>query len=242
MKWAEAFQRIDKPSLTNREAAGLIGFARALYNKHVKQQPPIFLTPFDWYPFGLTALGWAKPGDKFKIDTTHQLQPYGNVAQLRAALGAMTKDLDTAQIPFALIVDPRGTDAVFRALASDAWTAMQNLAKEGKPIGPGAPAGPSISTASSPAVPGPGVAAPAPLVMPSPSTPAARPAPRTPQEAAARLREILDNAAAAEREAKNREPVYEVQDTKPRETAPDKGGGGGVALLLILLLASRKRR
>jgi len=36
-----------------------------------------------------------------------------------------------AGVPFKLLVDPRGTDAVFRALANDAWTGMQQLGEQG---------------------------------------------------------------------------------------------------------------
>ncbi|HLF10667.1 MAG TPA: hypothetical protein VJA26_05590 [Gammaproteobacteria bacterium] len=131
MKWLEAFyQHVDKPSWTNREASGLIRFARSLVNTFIKE-PDVSLTPWDWYAYALPALGWDKPGDKFKIDTKHQLQTYPASAQLRAALVTLTSELDDAGKPFRLIVDPRGTDAVFRQLAKDAWAAMQQLGKEG---------------------------------------------------------------------------------------------------------------
>lgn len=130
MKWLDAFYKFgDKPSYTNREASGLIRLARSMFNTYDKQ--PVPLTLYDWYAYALPALGWFKDGDKFKVDTKHQLQPYAASPQLRAALVTLASELDEASVPFKMIVDPRGTDAVFRALANDAWAAMKALGKEG---------------------------------------------------------------------------------------------------------------
>jgi Putative peptidoglycan binding domain len=129
-KWLEAFNRIDKPTWTNREAAGIIGFARAVFNQYGLKQG-IALTPWDWYAYALPALGWVTTGDKFKVDTKHQLQTYPASSVLRSALLRMVTELDHGGVPFKLLVDPRGSDAVFRKLANDAWAAMQQLGEQG---------------------------------------------------------------------------------------------------------------
>lgn len=134
MKWSDAIKQVSKgakgiaPSWTNREASGLIGFARAAYNTFGKAAA-VALTPIDWYAFTLPALGWLQVGDKFKIDTAHQLSPYPASAQLAAALGQLATELDAQGVKFRVLIDPRGTDKTFRALATDAWTAMQQEAK-----------------------------------------------------------------------------------------------------------------
>ncbi len=128
--WVKAFYTyIDKPKYTNREASGLIKFARNVVNTFGKQ-PNVSLTEWDWYAYALVALGWRKTGDKFKVDTSWQLQPYAASPQLRAALLTMAAELDEVSVPFKPS-DPRGTDATFRAMASDAWQAMQNLRAQG---------------------------------------------------------------------------------------------------------------
>jgi peptidoglycan hydrolase-like protein with peptidoglycan-binding domain len=129
-KWLEAFNRIDKPTWTNREAAGIIGFARAVFNQYGLKQG-IALTPWDWYAYALPALGWVTTGDKFKVDTKQQLQTYPASSALRSALQRMVTELDQGGVPFKLLVDPRGSDAVFRKLANDAWAAMQQLGEPG---------------------------------------------------------------------------------------------------------------
>jgi hypothetical protein len=105
-------------------------FMRSIVNTYGKE-PSVSLTPWDWYAYALPALGWSKQGDKFKIDTKQQLLPYKPSPQLRAAMVTMASELDEASIPFKALRDPRGTDAVFRQLATDAWAAMQQLGKEG---------------------------------------------------------------------------------------------------------------
>lgn len=129
MKWSDAIKQVAKPSgWTNREASGLIGFARSAYNTFGKAAQ-VSLTPIDWYAFTLPALGWSKVGDKFKVDTAHQLAKYPASAQLAAALAQLAAELDAQGVAFRVLVDPRGTDASFRALATDAWAAMQQEAK-----------------------------------------------------------------------------------------------------------------
>lgn len=120
-----------KPTLTRREAQGLVSFARSAFNTYTKGGAS--LTPFDWYPYALAVLGFEKPGDKFKVDTAFQLgqAPRYLYDQLKAALITMASELDDQSIPFRLVVDPRGTDATYRKLAKDAWAAMQALAKQG---------------------------------------------------------------------------------------------------------------
>jgi peptidoglycan hydrolase-like protein with peptidoglycan-binding domain len=128
--WAEAFARIDKPSSswTNREASGIIAFARSAATTYAQQG--ITLSPFDWYVFALPALGWSHVGDRFKVDTQQQLQTYPQSTKLRLALLQMVTELDQAGQPFRLLVDPRGTNATFRALANDAWSRMQQVGEQ----------------------------------------------------------------------------------------------------------------
>lgn len=132
MKWSEAVSSVVKPTMTRRDAQGLVSFARAAFNVYA-QLPNVSLTEFDWYPYALAALGFEKPGDKFKIDLKFQLQdaPRYLYDQLKAALITMASELDGSAVPFRLVVDPRGTDAGFRKLATDAWAAMKVLAKQG---------------------------------------------------------------------------------------------------------------
>lgn len=125
MKWSEAIAKIDKPTLSNREASGLISFARAAFNLYSKTQ---YLDPFDWYGWTLAALGWTKAGDKFAVDTAHQLAAFPRAAELRAALGQLAAQLDGHDLPFRAVVDPRGTDKGFRQLAKDAWAVMRRAA------------------------------------------------------------------------------------------------------------------
>lgn len=126
MTWSEALKKFYKPKLTNREAAGLIEFARALWRAYDKDKD-ISLPSFDWYPWALLALGYFKLGDKFKIDTAFQLSPFAKSLELWEQLNGMASSLDAAKVPFRAVVDPRGTDKGFRKLASDAWAAMKTL-------------------------------------------------------------------------------------------------------------------
>ena len=126
MKWTEAIAKIDKPTLSNREASGLVSFARQVVNVFGRQT---HLDPFDWYAWTLSVFGWTKPGDKFAVNTAHQLAAFPRAAELRAAIAKLGAQLDEAKIPFRLVVDPRGNDRSFRALAKDAWAVMQRGAE-----------------------------------------------------------------------------------------------------------------
>jgi len=132
MKWAEAIRQVIKPSWTRREAAGLILLARSTFNVY-EPQPNITLSNFDWYPFALADLGWEKQGDKFKVDTAFQLQPVPQYLyeKLRGALTSMAIELDTQNVPFKLVRDPRATVETFKQLANEAWAAMKALAAQG---------------------------------------------------------------------------------------------------------------
>jgi len=228
MKWLDAYKQIDKSTFTNREAAGVIGFARALFNTYAKD-PKAALAPWDWYAFALPALGWGKPGDKFKIDTKQQLLSYPYSKELRASMTAMATELDTAGIPFRLLVDPRGTDKVFRKLATDAWAAMKQLGAEtsslpdalaeqwAKQLGPQG----AVSIAAS-LTPGAAAAAKPPGAkepeqMPLPGVPQVMPPPGGGPEA----------------------PTYEVQ---PVDMPKNGGGGAGILLLLAAFAFGRKKK
>jgi len=214
MKWLEAFYaHVDKPTWTNRESSGVIRFARSLVNTYAKD-PAISLTPWDWYAFSLPALGWSKPGDRFKVDTKHQLQPYPAFGQLRAALVTLASELDDANVAFRLIVDPRGTDAVFRKLAADAWAAMKTLGKGGDV--------PELLARQWEAQLGPEGAA-------------ATVASADPKAAA---------AAVPLRRPRQHGPIYEAQplDEPLRATPTKKNGGGGIGVFLLLLALGRKRK
>lgn len=124
MKWSEALAKVHKPTLTNREASGLVRFGRSVFAKYGRQ-PQLGVSPFDWYAFALPALGWFKEGDKFKVDAAQQLAPYPTPTQLWAALDQLAAELDAQGVAFTLVQDPRGTDASFKQLANEAWTAMK---------------------------------------------------------------------------------------------------------------------
>jgi hypothetical protein len=126
MTWTEALKKFYKAKLTNRDAAGLIEFARAVWRAYDKDKNVAF-PAFDWYPWALLALGYFKLGDKFKIDTAFQLSPFAKSLELWEQLNGIAQSLDAAGIPFRAVVDPRGTDKGFRKLASDAWGAMKTL-------------------------------------------------------------------------------------------------------------------
>lgn len=124
MKWFDALSKVFKSTMTNQEASGLISFARSVFAKYGHKQD-VAMTPFDWYAYALPALGWQHEGDKFKVDTKHQLAPYIAPLQLWETLNNIAHELDAQSIPFDMVTDPRGTDAGYKQLAKDAWTAMQ---------------------------------------------------------------------------------------------------------------------
>lgn len=129
MLWVDAISKVRSDKLTNRDASGLIQFARAVYNKTIKEAGPnVALTPFDWYAYALPALGWLKKGDKFLDDVKHQLQQYPAALQLWTALLTLAGELDGQGVKFAAPVDPRGTAKTYKQLALDAWNVMKSEA------------------------------------------------------------------------------------------------------------------
>lgn len=221
--WVRAFYSyIDKPKYTNREASGLISFARAVVARYGKQ-PNVALTDWDWYAYALPALGWQRSGDKFKVDTKWQLQPYVANRQLRDALLTMAAELDEASVPFAAPVDPRGTDAGFRQLAVDAWTVMQNLRAQGLDEAGQPP--PELARAWE------GVTLPGSPIATS----------------------ALDAAAAAgKKKPKKQQEQLDLPGVPPatiqpvgepvRADTPTRKGGGAGWLLLLLALGSKRRK
>lgn len=237
MKWVEALKQIDKPQFTNREASGVIGFARALFRAYSKE-PSVSLTPWDWYAFALPALGWSKPGDRFKVDTAHQLQPYTFAAQLRKSLVTMAEELDAANVPFRVLVDPRGTDKGYRQLALDAWAAMKQLGQEASKL-PSDQQAQLVSTWS--AQIGPQGAA---MVASSASDAAASAAaPKKTPTAEPKEDEQLPLPGVPQvMPPPKTEPTYEAQ---PVTDSPSSGGGGGAGLLLVaaaFLFGRRKKK
>ena len=222
-RWA----KLDAPKLTNREASGFIQFARAVVRAH--QQTAQQLTPWDWYPFALPALGWSKPGDKFKVDVKHQLQPYSHAAQLAAAMLQMARELDAAGIEYRTVVDPRGTEKTYRQLASDAWAAMKQLGHESSAVPVLAPAwvaqaGPAAATAAAAsAAPGAAAAAKPPGVKEPEQIPL--PGVEPPMKA---------------------QPVPALDDVPggggPTMAPPSKGGGAGMLVVLAALALGGKKR
>ena len=230
MKWADALQQFDKPTWTNRDASGIVSFARAVFRTYSKD-PNVSLSPWDWYPFALPALGWSKPGDKFVMTTTHQLQPYAFTTQLRAAVAKMAGELDAAGIAAKMLADPRGTAAGYKQLALDAWEAMKQLGQEGSRlpgdvielwashVGPAAAAAVASSASEASAA-----AAKPPGAKPTPP----KEAPQTPSEA----------TAAPAKEATE----YQAQPVEPSVSKKNGGGGGAVVVLALLALGSGGKR
>lgn len=230
MKWVEALKQIDKPQFTNREASGVIGFARALFRAYSKE-PSVSLTPWDWYAFALPALGWGKPGDRFKVDTAHQLQPYTYTAQLRDSLQRMAGELDAAGVAFKLLVDPRGTDKGYRQLALDAWAAMKQLGAEGSKL-------PDALVETWTAQLGPQGAAAVATSASSAAAAAAAPKKTTttpkPQE-----QPTLPGVDVTPPTTKKDDDTMHAQ---PVDMPTGGGGGGGVGLILFALLAFAGKR
>jgi hypothetical protein len=232
MKWSEAIERSAKASITNRDASGLVGFARAIVRTYGKE-PNVSLSPWDWYAFALPALGWAKPGDKFKIDTKHQLLGYAFARELIDSLKRMATELDASGVPFRAVVDPRGTDKGFRQLAADAWQAMKQLGAEASnlpdmmraqwtaqlgPVVASAIASSASSAAAAAAKP-PAGSVPEPEQLPLPGVPQVMPPPGGTPEAEA--------------------PTYEAQ---PVGDETKKGGGGLFLLAAAFMFGSSKKK
>lgn len=110
------------PQLDNREASGLILFARDVAAYARKQGIPFDL---DWYALALPALGWSKPGDKFVMTVPHQLSAYAASSALWTVLGELARKLDAAGVAFKMVRDPAGTSATYQQLASAAWARMK---------------------------------------------------------------------------------------------------------------------
>jgi hypothetical protein len=110
------------PQLTNREASGLILFARQVSEYATGKGHPL---AFDWYAFALAALGWKQRGDLFDMSTAQQVKVYAPSTELWSALQAMGSKLDELQVPFELVRDPAGTEGTYKRIAEDAWAFMQ---------------------------------------------------------------------------------------------------------------------
>jgi len=233
--WTQAVEaNAPKPiKYTNREASGLISQMRAVLRTFGKA-PNVALTPWDWYAFALPALGWTKPGDKFRIDTAHQLQVYPYGKQLFASLVTLAKELDEGGAQGTPPVDGRGTDKGFRQLAADAWQAMKTLGAESSALpdamreqwtaqlGPkgGAAVAASASSAAAAAAKPPAGSVPEPEQLPLPGVPQVLPPPGS-------------------------EPPLTAQPVPPIGNGNGKGGGGGgggIAIVLALFMFARKRK
>jgi hypothetical protein len=154
MKWTEALSKIRKPVITNREAAGLIKFGRAVFAKFGRS-PTLAIKPFDWYAFALPALGWFHEGDRFKVDAHQQDGTYPTALELWEQLNGLATDLDAQGVAFSLLTNPQATAATFRAMALEAWRTMlhERAEQPGGPSDPmpdGPPLPPSPSSPSSP--------------------------------------------------------------------------------------------
>jgi hypothetical protein len=257
MKWTDALKQAETyirkqvgPAtgdlkLTNRNASGLIFLLRSIYRTNA-QRSDVALTPFDWYAFALPALAWSKPGDRFKVDTAHQLNPYAFTPQLWTALTTLAAELDAANVPqpgmtSAMFEYVRPTDKTFRRLALDAWDAMKNLGHEASKLpgeqpppalvetwtaqlGPqGAATVASSASSAAAAAAAPRSAQPDPEQLPLPGVPQVLPPPKAPDP-----------------------EEYGIQPV-PRNGNGNGGGkrggiGGGIGLILIALLAFAGKR
>jgi hypothetical protein len=133
--WSDAYKfvadRVASKGLSNRDAAGLILFARRADKLLKANADPLNIAAqdrglFNWYANSLQALGWAKRGDRFDMSDAWQKQPYVDPNQLMAELGNLASMLDAAHVPFK-VEDPSGSDAKYRTLALDAYHTMQKL-------------------------------------------------------------------------------------------------------------------
>lgn len=115
------------PIITNREASGLILFARAAAAYGRDHGAPA-LTFDNWYQLALWTLGWIAPGDKFLMSEEHQLSTTAPHDQLWQAAGDIARKLDDAHVPLAIgaVGSPAGTEQTYKKLATDAWQVMQS--------------------------------------------------------------------------------------------------------------------
>jgi len=131
--WSDAYNfvaaRVASKGLSNRDAAGLILFARKAQAKLKAAADPLDISAreaFDWYPDALLALGWAKRGDRFDMSEAWQKQPYVDSGQLMAELANLAGLLDRYHVAFH-VEDPSGSAAKYKQVALDAYHLMQKL-------------------------------------------------------------------------------------------------------------------
>lgn len=121
MRWVEAVDRIQRPDITNRDAAGLLIFVRKVHAQYASRYA---LPPFDWIAFALPAFGWRERGDRLVVSRRQQEAPYAASEELWQAIEELASDLDEQGQGFSLLSDPRGTDDKFRRLADDTQRAI----------------------------------------------------------------------------------------------------------------------
>lgn len=192
MNWHDAFGYIAKQAaskqMTNRDAAGLILFARAAQRLLEAHADPLNVAPsmaFDWYRSALLGLGWAKHGDQFVMTDKWQKSPYVDPTQLVAELGTLADMLDAQHVPFKMLRNPSGNAEAYKSMALDAYHLMQKLDPASADVhGPPMhkPGKPKSSGASSPASKPKASDAvqPVSVEMLPPETPVATPAPTSP--------------------------------------------------------------
>lgn len=116
------------PKLTNRDAAGLLFALKDAEEYRLSKGVTTPWAPADWYHLALPALGWFHRGDKFDMSAKwqeHEYQP-AFAQELISFLIRTADELDRAHIPAKVLRDPRGTDALYRQLAMEAYRRMQH--------------------------------------------------------------------------------------------------------------------
>ena len=161
MNWHDAFGYIAKQAaskqMSNRDAAGLILFARAAQRLLEANADPLNVVPsmaFDWYHSALLGLGWAKRGDQFVMTEKWQKSPYVDPTQLLAELQSLADMLDAQHVPFKMIRNPSGNSEAYKSMALDAYHLMQRLDPQsadihGPPMHRGGASKPKHSSGSS---------------------------------------------------------------------------------------------
>jgi hypothetical protein len=132
MTWRDAIDYVSKQvaskQMSNRDASGLILFARAAQRVLEAQADPLNVAPsmaFDWYARSLPALGWVKRGDKFVMTDKWQHAPYADATELLANLSSLASMLDAQGIPFKMLRSPQGNAESYKQLALDSYHLMQ---------------------------------------------------------------------------------------------------------------------
>lgn len=130
------------PKLTNRDAAGLIYALKDGEEYRLSKGVTAPWAPADWYKLALPALGWFRRGDKFDLSSKWQEHTYQPAfdSELIAFLIRLADQLDRAHVPVKILRDPRGTDALYRQLAMDAYRRMQKEDPESADVKPHKPA------------------------------------------------------------------------------------------------------